>query len=97
MDLLEEEDECEDELLDDEDDWGLEEDIWMDEDLRLDDETWFTVESWSWINIIWSPSLIVKFKGAEPERKSFTWKEIKFKNLNYNFSLLEYFSDGSNI
>ena len=31
-----------------------------------------TVDSCSWINIIWSPSRIVKFRGAFPDRKSTT-------------------------
>jgi hypothetical protein len=32
-----------------------------------------TVDSWSCISIMCSPSRIVRFKGAFPERKSFTW------------------------
>lgn len=35
-----------------------------------DDET---VDSCSWISIMWSPSLIVRFSGALPDRKSLTW------------------------
>ena len=31
-----------------------------------------TVESWSWMSIMWSPSLMVRFRGAAPDRKSFT-------------------------
>ena len=47
------------------------------DDLRLDEEdededAWFTVDSWSWISIMWSPSRIVRFSGAAPDRKSFT-------------------------
>jgi len=33
-----------------------------------------TVESWSWMSIMWSPSRIVRFRGALPERKSTTCK-----------------------
>ena len=43
-------------------------------DFRLD-EIWLTVESWSWMSIMWSPSLIVRFSGAAPDRKSLTCEE----------------------
>ena len=33
---------------------------------------WLRVESWSWMSIMWSPSLMVRFRGAAPDRKSFT-------------------------
>jgi hypothetical protein len=36
------------------------------------DELGVTVESCSCISIMWSPSRIVRFRGAFPERKSFT-------------------------
>lgn len=35
-----------------------------------------TVDSCSWINIMWSPSLIVRFNGALPDRKSLTCEPI---------------------
>ena len=31
-----------------------------------------TVDSCSWISIMWSPSLMVRFNGALPDRKSIT-------------------------
>lgn len=31
-----------------------------------------TVDNCNWISIMWSPSLIVKFNGALPDRKSLT-------------------------
>lgn len=34
-----------------------------------------TVESCSWMNIIWSPSLMVKFRGERPAKKLSTWKD----------------------
>ncbi|KAJ4439710.1 hypothetical protein ANN_07838 [Periplaneta americana] len=36
------------------------------------DELGVTVDSCSWISIMWSPSRIVRFSGAFPDRKSFT-------------------------
>lgn len=39
---------------------------------RLLPEEEFTVDNCSWINIMWSPSRIVKFNGAFPDRKSTT-------------------------
>jgi hypothetical protein len=36
------------------------------------DELGVTVESCSCISIMWSPSRMVRFRGAFPERKSFT-------------------------
>jgi hypothetical protein len=41
------------------------------------EELGVTVESCSWISIMWSPSRIVRFRGAFPERKSFTCNTIK--------------------
>lgn len=41
------------------------------------DELGVTVESCSCISIMWSPSRIVRFRGAFPERKSFTCNTIK--------------------
>ena len=41
------------------------------------DELGVTVESCSCISIMWSPNRIVRFKGAFPERKSFTCNTIK--------------------
>lgn len=37
------------------------------------DELGVTVDNWSCISIMCSPSRIVRFKGAFPDRKSFTW------------------------
>lgn len=39
---------------------------------RFDDPDDDTVDNCSWISIIWSPSLIVRFNGALPDRKSLT-------------------------
>jgi hypothetical protein len=36
-----------------------------------------TVDSCSWISIMWSPSRIVRFSGAFPDKKSFTCNTIK--------------------
>ena len=36
---------------------------------------WLTVESWSCMSIMWSPSLMVRLRGAAPDRKSFTWNK----------------------
>lgn len=38
-----------------------------------------TVDSWSWMSIIWSPNRMVRFKGALPDRKSFTCKKKPYK------------------
>ena len=43
--------------------------------LLLEDE--FTVERRSWISIMWSPSRIVRFNGAFPDKKSTTWNNKK--------------------
>ena len=61
---------------------GLELEIWMVdlgllEPPELEPElgpelAWLRVESWSWMSIMWSPSLMVRFRGAAPDRKSFT-------------------------
>ena len=57
-------------------------------DFLLDEDIWFTVESCSWMSIMWSPSLMVRFRGAAPDRKSLTWKSELIR-LNqsalYNF------------
>ena len=50
---------------------GLEDEIWI-VDFLLELEAWFTVDNCSWINIMWSPSLIVRLRGAAPDKKSFT-------------------------
>lgn len=39
---------------------------------RLDEPDDDTVDSCSWMSIMWSPSLIVRFNGALPDRKSLT-------------------------
>lgn len=39
---------------------------------RFDEPDDDTVDNCSWISIIWSPSLIVRFNGALPDRKSLT-------------------------
>jgi len=39
---------------------------------RFDEPDDDTVDNCSWISIMWSPSLIVRFNGALPERKSLT-------------------------
>lgn len=43
-------------------------------DVLLLDEGDEIVESCSWINIIWSPNLMVKVRGERPARKLSTWK-----------------------
>ena len=63
---------------------GLEDEIWMVDFLRavivFMFVAWF-VESCSWISIMWSPSLIVRLRGAAPERKSFTCKKKLVRNM----------------
>jgi hypothetical protein len=39
-----------------------------------------TVDSCSWISIMWSPSLIVRLRGALPERKSTTWLSFRLSS-----------------
>lgn len=46
-------------------------------DFLLDEDIWFTVESCSWMSIMWSPSLMVRFRGAAPDRKSLTCCSFK--------------------
>ena len=41
------------------------------------EELGVTVESCSWISIMWSPRRIVRFRGALPDRKSFTCNKNK--------------------
>jgi hypothetical protein len=43
-----------------------------DEELGVRPHTGVTVESCSWMSIMWSPSLMVRFSGAFPLKKSFT-------------------------
>lgn len=46
-------------------------------EVAMDAWLWFeNVDNISWMSIIWSPRRIVRFSGAFPERKSFTWKNI---------------------
>ena len=47
-------------------------------DLLLAEE--LTVDNWSWMSIMWSPSLMVRLRGALPERKSFTCKRREKQN-----------------
>ena len=58
--------------------------IWMVDFLRavivFMFAAWF-VDSCSCISIMWSPSLIVRLRGAAPERKSFTCNEELVRNM----------------
>ena len=54
--------------------------------LLLDDE--LTVDSWSWINIMWSPSLMVRLRGARPDKKSATCNENIKISLTSNWFIL---------
>ena len=63
---------------------GLEDEIWMVDFLRavivFMFAAWF-VDSCNCISIMWSPSLIVRLRGAAPERKSFTCKRKKLSEI----------------
>ena len=54
---------------------GLAEEIWIVCLCRREEEVWLTVESWSWMSIMWSPNLMVRLRGARPDKKSATCKE----------------------
>ena len=62
---------------------GLEDEIWMVDFLRavivFMFAAWF-VDSCNCISIMWSPSLIVRLRGAAPERKSFTCNKQLVRN-----------------
>ena len=64
---------------------GLEDEIWMVDFLRavivFMFAAWF-VDSCNCISIMWSPSLIVRLRGAAPERKSFTCKRKKLSEIS---------------
>ena len=45
----------------------------LEEEEEEEEEVWLTVESCSCMSIMWSPSRMVRLRGAAPDKKSFTW------------------------
>jgi hypothetical protein len=60
-----------DELLDEEE-REEEEEMWWWWWRELLDIWLLTVDNCNWMSIMWSPSRMVRFSGAAPDRKSFT-------------------------
>lgn len=59
---------------------GLDDEIWIVDFLRAVIVFMFAawlVDNCNCISIMWSPSLIVRLRGAAPERKSFTWVSFR--------------------
>ena len=62
---------------------GLDDEIWIVDFLRAVIVFMFAawlVDNCNCISIMWSPSLIVRLRGAAPERKSFTCNKQSVRN-----------------
>ena len=72
---------------------GLDDEIWIVDFLRAVIVFMFAawlVDNCNCISIMWSPSLIVRLRGAAPERKSFTCNKQLVRNATQKGNFCEF-------